>query len=221
MPRLSLVAATAVVAWLLIADTRPARTDDRPPRFDVVFAPTGRERKVHALLSTELARATRSVDVAMFAFTSRPLAEELGKARRRGCAVRVLLDRDTARDLDASQHALLAKLGVSVKWVVPPESEPARKDGAVEPADRGQRDAKFHHKFCVIDGTIVLTGSFNWTIGADEVNHENLVRIEHAGLAQAFSAEFDRVWNQRGLAAVPTGSASDARPTSTTAKPGR
>jgi lipopolysaccharide export system ATP-binding protein len=65
---------------------------------------------------------------------------------------------------------------------------------------KGVRAAKFHHKYCVIDGATLLTGSYNWTVSADEVNHENLLRIRHKGLARRYTAEFDKVWKNGKLA---------------------
>ena len=35
-----------------------------------------------------------------------------------------------------------------------------------------------HNKFCVIDNEIVITGSYNWTNGANHNNYENIVVIE-------------------------------------------
>ena len=49
-----------------------------------------------------------------------------------------------------------------------------------------------HHKFCVIDRKIVLTGSFNWTyMASNRMNRENLLVIENEPeLIEQFSQEF-------------------------------
>jgi phosphatidylserine/phosphatidylglycerophosphate/cardiolipin synthase-like enzyme len=49
-----------------------------------------------------------------------------------------------------------------------------------------------HHKFCVIDRKLVLTGSFNWTyMASNRVNRENLLIIEdEKELIEQFSQEF-------------------------------
>lgn len=52
-----------------------------------------------------------------------------------------------------------------------------------------------HHKFCVIDNEVVITGSYNWTASADKRNNENLLVIHDAKIAQEYSAEFNRLWN--------------------------
>ena len=49
-----------------------------------------------------------------------------------------------------------------------------------------------HHKFCVIDRKIVLTGSFNWTyMASNRMHRENLLVIEdEKELIEQFSKEF-------------------------------
>jgi phosphatidylserine/phosphatidylglycerophosphate/cardiolipin synthase-like enzyme len=44
----------------------------------------------------------------------------------------------------------------------------------------------------VIDGTIVLTGSFNWTVSAERVNAENLLAVRSPELAEFYAANFAR-----------------------------
>ena len=57
-----------------------------------------------------------------------------------------------------------------------------------------------HHKVIVIDGSIVITGSFNFTVSADKENDDNVLVIHNADLAKLYLQEFDRVW---GLATDP------------------
>ena len=52
-----------------------------------------------------------------------------------------------------------------------------------------------HHKFCVIDKSVVITGSFNWTDQAVNHNQENLLFIENKELALKYSNEFEKLWN--------------------------
>lgn len=51
-----------------------------------------------------------------------------------------------------------------------------------------------HNKFCVIDSTTVITGSYNWTFGAYYKNLENLVVIADAyELSEQFKTEYNRI----------------------------
>ena len=51
-----------------------------------------------------------------------------------------------------------------------------------------------HHKFAVTDRSALLTGSFNWTRSASEVNQENVLITTDPRLVAPFAAEFDRLW---------------------------
>jgi cardiolipin hydrolase len=53
-----------------------------------------------------------------------------------------------------------------------------------------------HHKFAVIDGRYVVTGSYNWTESAERRNRENMVILECPEMVEAFGAEWASI--QRG-----------------------
>ena len=53
-----------------------------------------------------------------------------------------------------------------------------------------------HHKVFIVDGQTVILGSFNFSQNAETENDENLLIVDDAGLAQAFTAEFGRVYEQ-------------------------
>jgi phosphatidylserine/phosphatidylglycerophosphate/cardiolipin synthase-like enzyme len=52
------------------------------------------------------------------------------------------------------------------------------------------RHAIAHNKVMVMDGAIVLTGSFNFTKNAEENNAENLLVIQDAALALRYSTNW-------------------------------
>ena len=51
-----------------------------------------------------------------------------------------------------------------------------------------------HNKFCVFDGNIVMTGSFNASKHADEANDESLLFVHSSDLAEVYQAVFLRHW---------------------------
>jgi len=53
-----------------------------------------------------------------------------------------------------------------------------------------------HHKVFVVDGQTVILGSFNFSQNAETENDENLLIVDDPALAQAFTAEFERVLAQ-------------------------
>ena len=53
-----------------------------------------------------------------------------------------------------------------------------------------------HNKFAVIDNSVVITGSFNWSNQAVNYNQENILIIENKILAERYSNEFNKLWNK-------------------------
>ena len=60
--------------------------------------------------------------------------------------------------------------------------------------DRG-KSALMHHKFIIIDGKIVWTGSLNLTPGAAYRDDNNVIVIDSSRLAENFEAEFKKIWD--------------------------
>jgi phosphatidylserine/phosphatidylglycerophosphate/cardiolipin synthase-like enzyme len=52
-----------------------------------------------------------------------------------------------------------------------------------------------HHKFAVLDNSVVITGSFNWTTQAVKFNQENIVFYENKELAAKYTEEYNKLWN--------------------------
>ena len=63
---------------------------------------------------------------------------------------------------------------------------------------RSRTDAHMHHKFAVVDGKVLLSGSFNYTRAAVLENRENVVVHRSRRLVQQFLKEFERLWADFG-----------------------
>ncbi|GEM_PF-1755183 len=50
-----------------------------------------------------------------------------------------------------------------------------------------------HHKFCIIDERILISGSYNWTKSAELRNLENVIISTELGLINQFIEEFDKI----------------------------
>lgn len=109
--------------------------------------------------------------VAVFSFTHDAIAEALAAAAGRGVDVAVVVE--TRQETPVVPRLVAG--GVRVK-----------QDG---------NGSSMHHKFAVVDGDVVATGSFNWTANADFHNDENLVILHSKEVAEQFAAEFIRVWD--------------------------
>jgi phosphatidylserine/phosphatidylglycerophosphate/cardiolipin synthase-like enzyme len=51
-----------------------------------------------------------------------------------------------------------------------------------------------HDKVMIIDQSIVVTGSFNFSASAADNNDENVLIIHNPDMAQAYLREFDQQW---------------------------
>lgn len=118
-------------------------------------------------------RAERSIDVAVFTITDNRLSQALLDAHHKGVAVRILTDDEKAHDLGSDVLAL-AERGVPVRFDHSP--------------------FHFHHKFAVFDGEVLVTGSYNWTLGADRDNRENFTVLHQRSLVRQFAESFEQLW---------------------------
>jgi phosphatidylserine/phosphatidylglycerophosphate/cardiolipin synthase-like enzyme len=50
-----------------------------------------------------------------------------------------------------------------------------------------------HHKFMIVDGELVVTGSYNWSTAAEDRNDENFVVIRDKAVVDRFTQEFNRL----------------------------
>ncbi len=126
-----------------------------------------------SLIRYWISRANESVHVMVYGFTLDDLSEALIEAEERGVEVRVVIERESAY-WSGSEYERLLRAGVDV-----------RLDG---------NPHTMHHKVVVIDGKIVITGSYNWTWSAENRNDENVVILMDEGLAESYEKEFQRVW---------------------------
>lgn len=54
----------------------------------------------------------------------------------------------------------------------------------------GNPENPVHHKFCIIDNNVVLTGSYNWTYYAEYKNYENIVQITNPDIIDQYKSEY-------------------------------
>ncbi|HTW93827.1 MAG TPA: phospholipase D family protein [Tepidisphaeraceae bacterium] len=169
MPATALVAAVVLIAYAFRFGQLtggPAVTEDG---ISVYFSPNGGCTEA---VVNQIDAAQHNIDVEAYEFTSRPIADALIAAHDRGVAVRVILDDKEARE-DYSLGRSLVSAGIPV-----------------------YTDAHYaiaHNKIMIMDGATVVTGSFNFTMQAEQSNAENLLVITgKPKLAQAYEENFQR-----------------------------
>lgn len=148
-----------------------------PKLKDAVFFPNeGSEHRLIELLNG----AQQTLHVCVFTITNNRLRDALLHAHHRGVNVRVISDDECMKQQGSDIYTLKAS-------GIPCESD-------------SDPEAHMHNKFVVIDGQILVTGSYNWTIAATGRNQENLVLLQDSELAQKYIQEFERLW--KGFVAV-------------------
>lgn len=162
---------TELQAQLAEARKRQAAASD----FGFLADSFSRTADTSAVLKSWISRANGTISVAIYSFTSDSLGDALVAAEKRGVDVRVYVEGENA-DGSGSEYQKLIAAGVSVKT--------------------DARSALMHHKFMVVDGKVVATGSYNWTASAEDSNDENLLVVRSTFLAGDYSAEFSRLWAQ-------------------------
>jgi phosphatidylserine/phosphatidylglycerophosphate/cardiolipin synthase-like enzyme len=137
-----------------------------------------------------IAAAQHTLDVAIYDFDARggasgTIADALEAALARDVAVRVAFNVD--RNLAPSAPR-------------PMKGAPDLIDGLEVPT-RGVHDqgALMHHKYIIVDGGQVLTGSTNWTDDAFSREENVIVRADDAGIAAAYTANFEELWRRGHL----------------------
>jgi hypothetical protein len=92
-----------------------------------------------------------------YSFTSKPIAQALIQAHKRGVRISAVLDKSN-RSQKYSAATFLRNMGI--------------------PVFIDDKHAIAHNKIMIIDDRVVITGSFNFTTAAENRNAENLLILE-------------------------------------------
>jgi phosphatidylserine/phosphatidylglycerophosphate/cardiolipin synthase-like enzyme len=143
---------------------------------DVCFRPG--QTSCEAEIVKAIDGAERSLLVQAYGFTDPAIIHAIGNAEKRGVRVRAILDKENRPKPGKSRYTgatYLRNAGV-----------PVRIDDAVAIA---------HNKVMVIDGDLVIGGSYNYTKSAEARNAENVTFTRSACVAKLYSGNFERRWN--------------------------
>ncbi|WER49737.1 phospholipase D family protein [Cupriavidus sp. WKF15] len=139
--------------------------------YTLCFVPDG--VSCQDLLVNAIRGTRRRLLIQAYSFTSKPIAEAVAQAHKRGVDVRVILDKSQVSERYTSA-TFLKHAGIPVVIDTKP--------------------AIAHNKVMVFDDQAVFTGSFNFTKSAEERNAENGMLIR--GDAAVVKAYTDN-WNTR------------------------
>ncbi len=157
--------------WYELAFTAPIYPDNRANHSG------GLDARLVALMDT----ATKTLDVAVYDFDLKNVADAMVRAQGRGVVVRMVTDTDTLT------NAKNAEIQAAFQ----------RLKAAGVPIVDDRRGAIMHHKFTVVDGAVVQAGSWNYTDGDTYRLNNHMIIIRNTEIAQNYAAEFAKMFERR------------------------
>lgn len=133
---------------------------------------------IRARIITELNSAKESILVAVYWFTNRDLFQLLLQKLKDGVIVELIIHNDYINNRGT---------GLDFQSFI----------------DRGGKfyfsstEYPMHNKFCVIDNSVLINGSYNWTYYAESKNRENIIILKNEqNIVNEFVSEFNRIQSQ-------------------------
>lgn len=115
--------------------------------------------------------ATRTIDIAAFEWNIPRLTDAVLAAKNRGVRVRMVVDNEhTVEDANSTIQTLI-DAGIPMRY--------------------DNRSAFMHNKFMIIDSTLVITGSMNFTMNDVYRNNNNMLFMRSSRAVEAYQTEFD------------------------------
>ncbi len=120
--------------------------------------------------------AHESIYFLAYSFTSDELAQALIDRSQAGVKVAGVFDEDQYHSNEGTEYDRLLAAGVDV-----------RLDG---------NPRLMHHKVIIIDGRVVISGSYNFSNNAENNNDENTLIIHNQDIAASYFAEFQQIYTK-------------------------
>lgn len=129
-------------------------------------------------IQQEIGKAQKSIFIAVAWFTNKNIFNAILSKAKSGCTVSLIISNDAINLNSQIDFSELDKYNSKCFKVGNGETE------------------LMHNKFCVIDFSTVITGSYNWSYKA-ETNFENIiVNYNDTSLAEQFISEFNQIKKQ-------------------------
>ncbi|TRO66945.1 phospholipase D-like domain-containing protein [Christiangramia sabulilitoris] len=131
---------------------------------------------IQSRIIEKLHSAEENIRVAVAWFTDKEIIEQLEEIALRGVKIEIIIsDNEINRNVDFSP---LEQKGIKIDYF------PVKGYGTM------------HHKFCIVDNKLVITGSYNWTVNAKSNNGENIHIVTDEGSINQYIEKFKDLKNQ-------------------------
>ncbi len=124
-------------------------------------------------ITETLKNAKRRARICVFTISDNRIVDAIKEMQLNGVDIKIISDNDKRFDI-GNDIEYIANLGIDVKL--------------------DTTHAHMHHKFAVIDDTVSITGSYNWTRSAETKNYENILVTDNKDVAKAYLKEFNKLW---------------------------
>ncbi len=193
IPAIGLLLAGGLRTWAAEPQTSQDVTAHGPvaAQVSVCFVP---EQECDTSVVEAIGRAHSSIRVQAYGFTSPSILTALARARARGVDVQAILDKSDDRPDEEGKR---------------PHSGGARFTAEANiPTWIDSSVAIAHNKVIIIDGHLVIGGSYNYTVSAERRNAENVTFIDAPVVADFYLVN----WEARKAASRPSRFMQDDRP---------
>lgn len=126
-------------------------------------------------------RAQKSIDISIYSFTNREIAKTLRDSANRGVKVRIIYDKDSAKDARSTIGYLEKYNNIATCTLK------GRK------AQNGNYYGIMHQKMAIVDKNILYIGSANWSKNAFENNFETLFYDDDSYLVNKALNAFEKM----------------------------
>ncbi len=138
---------------------------------EVYFSP---DDGVAQHVTAELRKAQHNITILAYSFTSDDFANAIDDRAKAGVKVRGVFDESQAKSNKGGEFENFKQAGYDV-----------RLDGI---------PGLLHDKVMIIDGQVVITGSYNFSASAEKTNDENLLILRDAAVAAQYMRHFEQVY---------------------------
>ena len=132
-------------------------------------------RDCEGQLVSHIVKAKKNIKVAIYSFTRFKVARALINAKNKGVKVELVVDGKQAE----------GEYGDKIIQLL--------NNNGIKPQLIFKEHGHMHHKFMIIDESITLTGSYNFSTNAAKLSDESLLIIDNKKIAQKFINEWQRL----------------------------
>jgi competence ComEA-like helix-hairpin-helix protein len=156
------------------------------------------EQTSNGLIAQTLQRSQQQIHLLLFVFSEQSISNILEERHQRGTDIKVLIDpgfafRNYSEGLDL--------LGVNLKTNCQEEANNRPWSNPIETVGIPTlpKGDKLHDKLGIVDDRWVITGSHNWSNGANYLNDETLLVLENPQINAHYQREFSNLYQAAQL----------------------